>query len=198
MGIEYELKFRANADALSAIAQDHSLAPQQVFQMETTYYDTPSCALSARSYTLRQRLENGQRVCTLKTPAQGISRNELELVCDDLSCAIEYFCKNGAPEDFADLISEGISPVCGAKFQRTAISFGLDDATFVELALDSGILTSGEQSIPLCEVEVELKSGSKELADAYATILADRYGLVPEKKSKFRRAFDLYRKGGSL
>lgn len=198
MGIEYELKFRANADALAAIKQDFSLCPQQELQMQTTYYDTPSCALSARHYTLRQRLENGKLVCTLKTPAQGISRNELELVCDDFSYATEYFCKNGAPEDFHQLIAEGLIPVCGAKFQRTAMSLGLDNTTTVELALDSGILTGGGQSIPLCEMEVELKSGSQELTNAFASILADRYGLVPERKSKFRRAFDLYQKGGSV
>ena len=197
MQIEYELKFRANEDAVSAIALSYANYPRQQFQMQTTYYDTPSCALSARHYTLRQRFENGKRVCTLKTPAMGISRNELELVCDDLIIAAEQFCKMDAPEDFVVLIKEGLIPVCGAEFTRIAISLKLEDAV-VELALDYGILSGGGQTVPLCEVEVELKSGSKDAADLFASILADEFGLIPEEKSKFRRAFALYQKGGSV
>ena len=197
MGIEYELKFQATADALAAIEKAFELCPRQSFQMQTTYFDTPSGALSSRHYTLRQRLENGKRVCTLKTPAGGFSRNELELECDDLSCAIDYFCKNGAPEDFRQLIAEGLIAVCGAKFHRTAISVELEN-TSVELALDSGILTGGQKSIPLCEVEVELKSGTKESANFFAAQLACKHRLALETKSKFRRALTLYQEGESV
>ena len=63
----------------------------------------------------------------------------------------------------------------------------------MELALDQGILFSGEEEIPLCEIEVELKSGSREAADDFARQLADIYGLQPEEKSKFARALSLYR-----
>ena len=41
------------------------------------------------------------------------------------------------------------------------------------------------------QVEVELKSGCEEAAEAYARDLAERYGLVPEESSKFRRALAL-------
>ena len=61
----------------------------------------------------------------------------------------------------------------------------------VELALDRGILCGGKKEIPLCEVEVELKDGSKEAAAFFALELAKKYGLDPENKSKFRRALDL-------
>ena len=68
----------------------------------------------------------------------------------------------------------------------------------VELALDTGILTGGSQTQPLCEVEVELKSGAKETADLFAAILANQYGLAREHKSKFCRANALYQQGGSV
>ena len=58
----------------------------------------------------------------------------------------------------------------------------------VELALDEGVLSGGSREVPLCEVEVELKSGSREAAVIYATQLAVAYGLKQEKGSKFRRA----------
>ena len=70
--------------------------------------------------------------------------------------------------------------------------------TVLELALDSGMLTGGKETAPFCEVEVELKSGSQEAADLFASVLADEYGLTLENKSKFRRALALYQKGGSV
>ena len=101
-------------------------------------------------------------------------------------------CKLGAPEELADLAREGLTPVCGAKFRRIARTVILKDC-MVELAIDEGILTGGDREIPLCEVEVELKSGSREACDRYAQALAERFGLTPEPQSKFRRALALYR-----
>jgi inorganic triphosphatase YgiF len=59
------------------------------------------------------------------------------------------------------------------------------------LALDSGVLIGGGRETPLCEVELELKEGNQEAMVLYARILAAKFGLVPERKSKFRRALEL-------
>ena len=83
MAIEYELKFQATPQQLAQI--DRAFQEEgQTLSMETTYYDTPSGALSARHYTLRTRLENGVSVCTLKTPAgNAVPAYDLErTVCD--------------------------------------------------------------------------------------------------------------------
>ena len=73
MGREFELKFRADAGTIALIREKYGSFTS--ISMETTYYDTPSGALSARHYTLRKRLENGESVCTLKTPAGDTARN---------------------------------------------------------------------------------------------------------------------------
>lgn len=159
--------------------------------METTYYDTPAGALSARHYTLRRRLENGESVCTLKTPA-GNARSEFEVRCDDITDAISQFPAMGCPEDFADLVKAGVRPICGAKFTRIAKTVVTPECA-VELALDQGVLMGGGKALPLCEVEVELKDGDVRFCDLFAKTLATRFGLKTEKKSKFRRALDLYR-----
>ena len=191
MGIEYELKFRAQAQLLPAILAQYPGKIRE-YDMETTYYDTPSGALSQRHYTLRRRMENQKSVCTLKTPAKGLGRNELEIPCDSIEKAIPLFCQMGTPEDFSAAVAEGVIAVCGAKFHRIAITLEYPDCC-LELALDQGKLFSGEKSEPLCEVEVELKQGSTESADLFALELATRYGLLPETKSKFRRALSLYK-----
>ena len=192
MGIEYELKFSADAAILSAIADEYGKYPTQHFQMATTYYDTPSGALSALHYTLRQRMENNVSVCTLKTPASTYGRKELEVNCDTIQAAIPLLCQMGAPEAFADRVQEGILPVCSAKFHRIAITLVMEDCV-LELALDTGTLSGGSKTIPLCEVEVELKSGDTSTADQFAAMLMNQYGLVQESRSKFRRALALYK-----
>lgn len=186
MGIEFELKFRADRQQQAAIRSAIAGA-EQLLRMQTTYYDTPTGALSARRYTLRRRMENDLSVCTLKTPADTYGRQEYEVLCPSIEEAIPELCKLSGIPDLPAVLQEGILPVCGAAFTRIAKTVRLEHCT-VELALDSGILTGGGRELDLCEIEVELKSGSPAAAQAYAMQLAAAYGLVPEKKSKFRRA----------
>ena len=190
MGVEYEWKFAAKPELLTAIDEAF---PQEArtFQMETTYYDTTSGALSSRHYTLRRRLENSISLCTLKTPA-GSARAEWELDCNDISQAIALLKSTDCPRDFFVMVEEGILPICGARFTRIAKTITLPEVT-VELALDQGILTGGSKEEPLCEVEVELKSGSREECDLFARTLAARFGLKILPNSKFSRALALYK-----
>ncbi len=195
MGFEYEWKFRADPQAQTAILASVAGSAQRI-AMQTTYYDTPSGQLAARRYTLRTRLENGICVCTLKTPGIGGSRREWEVPCDRIADGVKVLCKLGTPTELPALLAEGLVEVCGARFMRTAVTVQLDGCT-VELALDQGVLTGGGRELPLCEVEVELKSGSREVCDRYAAELAQRFCLEQEPKSKFRRALELS-KGESL
>ena len=186
MGIEYELKFRANPQQQEDI--DKSLSgTEMIYEMQTTYYDTPEGTLSQRHYTLRRRMENDISVCTLKAPVAGHGRGEWETECDSIEKAIPILCDMGAPEDLKLLTQPGLVEVCGAKFKRIAKTLVLEQGV-LELALDKGILMGGGKELPLCEVEVELKSGTAEFANAFAANLAKKFGLVPENRSKFRRA----------
>ena len=189
MATEFELKYAATAAQLKAI-QSALPGAYNSISMETTYYDTPAQALSARKWTLRRRFENGVSVCTLKTPAGGLDRHEWEVECGSIEDAIPELCKLSSLSDLAALTATGVSPVCGARFTRLACHIAIEQAE-VELALDQGILFGGGRETPLAEVEVELKSGSEEAACHFAQDLASRFDLIPEEKSKFRRALDL-------
>ncbi len=191
MGNEYELKFRANGQQLEAIRQAIP-GPEETLAMETTYYDTPDGQLSARYLTLRRRLENGRAVCTLKAPAGALGRWEWEVACEQIEDALLELCKLSGRLELLSLTAEGLVAVCGARFTRVAKALTLGD-TAAELALDAGLLLGGGRESPLCEVEVELKSGSREAVAAFAGYLQQAYGLEPEHKSKFRRALALYK-----
>ncbi len=191
MGLEYEKKFRASENILKEI--DAALKePPYVLQMETVYYDTPKGDLGRRKITLRRRLENGVSVCTLKTPTGTAARGEFQVECASITAAIPTLCKLSNLEDLSSLTAQGVVPVCGAKFTRTArkVSFG---DSLLEVALDAGILIGGDKELPLFEIEVELLSGETRDADMYAGLLARKFSLQDEHKSKFRRALDLAR-----
>lgn len=188
MGQEYELKFTADRAQQEQIYA--AFGPWHAIDMETTYYDTPSHSLSQRHITLRRRMENGVSVCTVKTPLGCSARGEWECQWDDIHTAIDKLCAMGAPAMIVELAQEGLIAVCGARFTRRACEISCEGATG-ELALDQGVLLGGNKTQPLCEVEVELKSGSADDINAFAALLAAKYSLVAEKKSKFRRSLDL-------
>lgn len=189
MGVEFELKYRAS-EKIQKTVIERSQGPWLMITMETTYYDTPDGALEKLHYTLRRRLENGVSVCTVKTPMPGIGRGEWEIQCNSITEAIPELCKLGAPDNLLTLTAQGVQPVCGARFTRRAVQMRCGSSD-LELALDSGELFAGDKTQPLCEIEVELKNGSRDDAVLFANLLASQYDLVQEKKSKFRRALDL-------
>ena len=84
--------------------------------------------------------------------------------------------------------------VCGARFIRYAVKLEFADC-ILEIAADAGVLLGGGKEQPLYEIEVELKSGSRESVIAFAQVLAKTYGLQKEEKSKFRRALELAKNG---
>ena len=189
MGREFELKFRAGRKQQEQILAELDLSWQS-YAMETTYYDTPGRELGRLRWTLRRRFENGRSVCAIKTPAPGGGRGEWEAECQDILEAVPLLCKLGCPPELPYFTKDGLEAVCGARFTRRFAPIVLEDCT-LELALDSGVLTGGGREKKLCEVEVELKSGSEEAAVAWARAFAAQYGLRPEKKSKYRRALEL-------
>ena len=189
MAIEFELKYCADEPSQEAIFAAYP-GTYQTYEMETTYYDAMDGGLSERHITLRRRFENGRSVCTVKTPVSGFGRGEWECECDRIETAIDRLVALGASRELLILTAQGVKPICGAKFTRRALTLEFRGAE-LELALDRGVLLGGGKEIPLCEVEVELKSGEPEDAVAFAEDMAKDFGLRPEHKSKFRRALAL-------
>ena len=185
MGREFELKYRASTEIQGRIRREFSGFRE--ISMETTYFDTTDGALAARKITLRLRKENDETICTLKTPLPDGSRGEWECHATDIAEGLACLLQQGAPAEFGLLAQTGLIPVCGAKFVRLAATVETADGT-AELALDHGKLLGGNKELPLCEVEVELKTGSDAAAMELADTLALRYDLQPENRSKFRRA----------
>ena len=188
MGRELEWKYRAQEQILSAIEAKYG--PFSPIAMETTYYDTPDLKLAFHQWTLRRRMENGVSVCTFKRPLADGSRGEWEAECGNIMEGVLQLCRKGADWELMRSTAGGVIELCGARVTRLAATLSLSDAV-VEIALDRGILTGRNKSLPFAEVEVEYKEGSEETAKAFAQSLAAEFSLTEEPKSKFVRAMAL-------
>lgn len=190
MGIEFELKYRADAGTLAEIQK--KFGEFTAITMETAYYDTQDGLLNRLHWTLRRRYENGVSVCTLKTPAAGGGRGEWEVQAPDIAAALPLLQQLDTPEGLRIFTADCLVLSCGARFTRLAKTLTIPGAV-VELALDRGVLLGGGQELPFAEMEVELKEGSEETAIRFAQALAEEFSLEPEHKSKHARAVALAR-----
>ena len=194
MGMELEFKLAVPSPALlEQILFDKQIAEVReggytLLSLATVYYDTPDRQLKAKRWTLRLRQENEDLVATLKTPGDGRARGEWECTAYRIQDAIPVLLSQGAPEELAALQDQVLEPVCLAQFTRRAAKVAFADGTVCELCGDVGTLIAKGKEAPLCEIEVELKSGSAETAEAFARELQDRFGLQEEPRSKFARA----------
>ena len=93
------------------------------------------------------------------------------------------------------LDGEPLIPVCAAQFSRRAAELVFGDGTICELCGDIGMLVGGTNEENLCEIEIELKSGSADTAAAFAEELQERFDLQEEPRSKFARASALAKRG---
>lgn len=188
MGKEFELKYKASPEVLSDIEKLYG--DFTAITMETTYFDTPSRALGALRWTLRRRYENGVSICGLKTPGTNEIRGEWETENADMAEGVRTLCTMDVPEQFPELVKEGLMEVCGARFLRKA-KLVTTGSTTVEIALDQGLFLGNGKELPFSELEVELKSGSRQETEAFGAALANKYGLQTETVSKFGRALAL-------
>ena len=188
MGKEFELKYQAGPQVLQQIQAEYG--DFQAITMETHYFDTPDGSLGALRWTLRQRLQNGVSICGLKTPGKNLIRGEWEVENPSMAAGLQALCRMDVPEGFEEMVKKGIGEVCGARFTRLAKIVPTADGT-VEIALDQGVFLGGGREQPFSEVEVELKSGSRQAAEAFAQALAQKYGLTLFWISKYERALAL-------
>lgn len=195
MGLELEFKLAVPQPALlEQILSDPRVAQLRqgefhLLNMATEYYDTPDRRLRKQHWTLRLRQENQSLIATVKTPAPGRARGEWSCEAPSIEAALQPLVAQGAPAQLLELTAETtLEAVCAARFSRRAADLVFADGTVCELAGDIGQLWGGDLQEPLCEVELELKSGSETTVAAFAAELTERFGLREESRSKFARA----------
>ena len=192
--MEYEIKFSAGAETFEAIRSDPELCamaqgPREDIPMETHYYRDAEGLLSSGRIMLRLRCEGTRNVVTCKAPSPlRHAREEYELESDSPETAIPRLIDMGAPALLSEL--KGLEVFCGARFLRQALLLAFENCR-AELALDSGFFFREDRKKDFFLLELELKEGSPEAVERLAAILAEKYGLKPEPKSKLEQAMEL-------
>ena len=173
-------------------------------QLHNTYYDTPEHALQRSAVALRVRqigdAGHPQWVQTLKVGAASDSafsrRGEWEV--PNATGTLDSAMLADTP--WMDLDPDGtlypsLLPVFTTTFERLSWVIKLGDTT-VEVALDIGSVQMDGHRTPLCELEIELLSGSPDALFEAARQIGKQVGLMPLHLSKAERAYRLA--GGTL
>lgn len=163
---------------------------------ETIYYDTADHSLREQGLAYRIRKEGDRFIATVKdwgSHEGGLHiRHEWNRVVDSAVPVTEPFSDLPVGAVLQE-IGGGASliPIFLTVFTRTAALWEAADGSLIEVAADNGYIISGERQERICEIELELKSGSVVAVLELGAELSARYPLLVEKKSKYLRALML-------
>ncbi|MEO6216999.1 MAG: CHAD domain-containing protein [Sphingomonas sp.] len=140
-------------------------------RQRSIYFDTPDHALSKAGLSLRVRRSGRKRIQTVKARGAGsvglFARPEWErTVSDDTPIIDDTTPIRLLLGDLAD----GLAPVFEVHVERCTWHIHEGGAA-IELVLDRGEVIAGDRRSPICEVELELKSGETAALFAFARTL---------------------------
>lgn len=194
---EIELKLLVDADRMTHFNAAPVIAANARNKgsrkhLKSVYYDTPERLLRRNGLSLRVRRSGARFVQTVKTEAADdpLRRGEWEAsvpsLAPDLALAMPFI-----PDKLRSHIeAQPLEVVFTADVHRHARIVDLPSGT-AEIAFDRGELTAGDRSLPVSEIELELKSGSANAIYEIALRLAEHGAVKPSIRSKSARGFDL-------
>jgi triphosphatase len=204
--MENEIKLLARHEDLETLL--HSPLLQKLATAEAvehlivdTYYDTPMHELRAQHATLRLRKSGNEYLQTLKIgdgSDGGLhSREEFELPVKGNRPVLGLLRKHAAVKGTLRALLRSpdlkrqLYPVFTTRIQRTLFLLHLPQGDVVECAVDVGEISANGATVPVCEVELELKSGTVARLFDLALALADEVPLTIGELSKGDRGFAL-------
>ncbi|OGS92876.1 MAG: hypothetical protein A2061_10190 [Gallionellales bacterium GWA2_59_43] len=196
MAVETELKLRIAPEQLArlkrhALLKKHQIARPVARCLYNIYYDTPKLDLHRAMMALRLRRVGGQWLQTLKGGGEvkaGLhSRNEWEIPVSGE--ALEFPLSPEWDEHLPPRLRKKLRPVFVTDFSRTTRLLDWQGAR-IEVCMDQGEIRSEQRSLPICELELELKSGEPrslfELALAILDVVPCELEVVNKAEYGFR------------
>jgi len=167
MSTEVEIKFVTKPQVKSQLAvllADYVIIEQAVKPLSNTYFDTTTSQFRQFDFGLRTRKSLNFAEQTIKTA--GIVRGglhqrpEYNLPLEGDFPTLGDFPTEIWPEntDVAQLQTDLVD-LFTTDFERTMWHIKLPNEAEVEVVFDQGMARSGEQSYPICEIELELVRG---------------------------------------
>jgi inorganic triphosphatase YgiF len=200
MSAEIELKLALSPEAARALAREPLLTAATVKGPHTqryygVYYDTPEHALARAGVALRVRKQGRRWVQTVKAEGRvegGLhERPEYEAAAPEGQLNLTALATTPVAALFSvPDVAPHLAPLFVTDVRRTLRLLKTDQAE-IEVALDRGELKAGERTEPICEVELELKSGAVDALYELALALQDKIRLRTENRSKAERGHAL-------
>ena len=181
------------AQSLTRIAVPKS-AGRQI--LDAHYFDTSTYCLKKAKLAYRIRREGEQWIATIKDG--GLSsgglheRHEWNVVVRGPEPDLTVFAGTDIGQHLITLVGDQrLEPIVITKFERRTLMVIMPDGSQIEVAADQGTIVAGSQTVPILEVELELKSGEPSALIRLGAALAREYPLLPEQDSKFYRGLKL-------
>ena len=198
MAVETELKLRIAPDQLArlkrhALLKSCSVSRPVTRRLQNIYYDTPKLDLQKSGMALRLRHAGRQWLQTLKgggSVQAGLhQRNEWEVPVK--RAALDFSATQEVEWDelLPPPLRKKLKPVFVTDFSRNSRML-LWQGAQIELCMDQGEVRTEQRSMPICELELELKSGRpRQLFDLALALLE----IVPFELEAVSKAEQGYR-----
>jgi inorganic triphosphatase YgiF len=196
-GSEIELKLLVDADRMvdfnaAPIIATNARNKGARKHLKSVYYDTPERTLKRNGLSLRVRQNGARFVQTVKAEFTDdpLRRGEWEANVPSIAPDVELAMPFIPPKLRSGLRRDQLEAIFSADIHRHARIVELPTGT-IEVAFDLGSLKSGDRSMPVSEIELELKGGSTSAIYDLALRLADYGPVRPSIRSKSARGFEL-------
>ena len=194
--IKLQIKNAAVIDNIKKyIPSLYQLGPGAVLHMSAYYYDTKELSLSRHSIVYRVRKENNKYIATIKGKDQGTDflcrRFEINRRVNTIKPDLAIFADiEGASKVMPTVNNDMLFPIVTNNFLRQQYIIFYNSSK-IELVIDLGSIYAGNKSLPICEMELELKRGIETDVIRLAEIMKTKFDLFPSKNSKLSRGLKL-------
>ncbi|WP_064605944.1 CYTH and CHAD domain-containing protein [Photobacterium sp. J15] len=199
METEIELKFFVSPDFSSQLLRKISEAKilqQSSRMLGNVYFDTPDQILRQHDIGLRVRRFDDVFVQTLKTAGRVVAglhqRPEYNAEVSGNDPDLSLYPADAWPGDIdVALVQQQLAPLFSTDFERQQWLIAMPDGSQIELAFDQGEVSANGKTCPICEVELELKSGQTDALFILARELCADGGMRLGNLSKAARGYRL-------
>lgn len=199
METEIELKFFVSPDFSETLR--NKISETKVLQhsrreLGNTYFDTPDNWLRQHDIGLRIRRFDDVFVQTVKTSGRVVAglhqRPEFNAEHTSNSPVLTLHPLDIYPQGKdVEVLQSELMPIFATDFTREQWLIGMADGSQVEVAFDQGMVSSDDKTFPICEVELELKSGQTDALFTLARALSEGGGIRLGNLSKAARGYRL-------
>lgn len=195
--MEVELKLAISAASIPALRRHPLIAKalqRSTSTLDNTYFDTPELHLLHKQAGLRLRKHGRRLLQTVKCSGE---------VTAGLSARNEWELPFRGRFDFSAIGDAGLAAllehermrlvaVFSTRFRRECWIVRPAPDCEIEIALDQGEIVAGPALEPICELELELRSGTRAQLLDLARGLAETVPLLPFDQSKAERGYALF------